>query len=384
VSSARLRPHGRSTAKRRYWVRGVVVAVVALALSATVAARLSAPRGKGASSGGGSSLSVAATLPPDFTKPLALIPDPSGDGVWFWAESASDARVFFVNSASHAMQSWSLGNPLTKGLLTGNEAPIAVGTDVVWVGANRTLAQLTPSTGAVNYTTIPELPQDTHVVLPQGASGFEDMTGLGLDSSGDLAIAVGFTSTVLLRSASSGAFEELPLDAGTMVDPVALLDDQTLGILAHSDNGGGAELVEIGPSGSTAGIALSAVSSLGSSGGSFMVTVQGLQGSVSEPSMRLVEVPAAQVAVLGAPLAHNSNDSVEVQDTTGGIVATSGGQSVTVALPDQPCEVQDPVTRAPSMSTCPTRPMASAVDANGDVWIISVAGPNTVLETSPY
>src|ERR1700722_13557117 len=65
---------------------------------------------------------------PPFGELIAqLVPDPSGDAIWWWGEGPTEAHVYKFSTTTHRLTTWNLGNPETTGLEFAEQSGLALG-----------------------------------------------------------------------------------------------------------------------------------------------------------------------------------------------------------------------------------------------------------------
>jgi hypothetical protein len=86
-----------------------------------------------------------------------LVPDPSGNAIWWWAEGVNKAHVYEFSTTTHRLSSWGLGNPETTGLEFAIQSGLVLGQNgIVWVGCNNKLTILDTLTGSVTIISVPK------------------------------------------------------------------------------------------------------------------------------------------------------------------------------------------------------------------------------------
>src|ERR1700722_1085342 len=179
--------------------------------------------------------------------PGQLVPDPSGNAVWWWgAANDGDAYVYRFDTSTHRLADWSLGNVQSHNLETGDQSGFAVGkSGVIWVGTNLELVRLDTKTGDVRFIDMPLTNPQGHGGLPPPVTSWHAIEALAANASGDIAIVVSASQKVFIYHSASGTFSSLSVATGTMALDAAYLPNGTLGVAVDPDRGepGGSVLI---------------------------------------------------------------------------------------------------------------------------------------------
>jgi hypothetical protein len=229
------------TGFRRWWSMAALALAVAVSLAGCT---------NDASAGKGSGQNVLTSLkkplltswPVSGTAPFGyqvgqVVPDPSGNAIWWWGEGANDAHVYEFSTTTHRLSSWNLGNPETTGLEFAEQSALALGQNgIVWVGCNKKLAMLNTLTGSVTIISVPKEPSDSQQSSPEQFSR-NPVTALAVNGSGDVAVVTADTTQIPVYDANTGKFTPFQLPDGMQANDAAYLPDGTLGIALQQPAG---------------------------------------------------------------------------------------------------------------------------------------------------
>lgn len=352
-------------------------------------------------------LAVAASVTPlGFSQPIALTSGASQAGVWFLAESSSQAAIFYWDGARSTLRQYSLGNPVSEHLIFGIQAALAVSpNDTVWAGINSTLIRLDPISGTINMVQVPTPVDNTAAEAhrPPEMRGFHAIESLAVDSAGNVALAMSAANSVVLFNNKSQTFSQVILPSKGKPLSLAYSSDGTLGVATadwRNPAGGGADLVDlIGSSGQIEEVHVDATN-IAADGTRFNVDAGGRAlaqvspSSAVDPKSSLSQTTVVPMTVHGVFLVVGAaavpfGSAWTLAPTTDGFakIGTSSGQVTNYELPTYSCTgISRPPNPAqtsrqlPSASTCQGYPLSFAVDAGGNVWFASTGSGSSVNE----
>jgi hypothetical protein len=166
-----------------------------------------------------------------------VVPDPSGNAIWWWGEGANDAHVYEFSTTTDRLSTWSLGNPETTGLEFAEQSALALGQNgIVWVGCNNKLVMLNTLTGSVKTISVPKEPSNSQQSEPQQFSR-NPVTALAVNGSGDVAVVTAYTTQIPIYDPSTSKFRSFQLPDGMEANDAAYLSDGTLGIALQQPAG---------------------------------------------------------------------------------------------------------------------------------------------------
>lgn len=201
--------------------------------------------------------SYPVTSPVPEGQPGKMVPDPTGQAVWWWAVGEDhQARVYRFSTKDHRLTTWPLGDAGADGLETGIQYGMAVGpSGVVWVGANLKLARLDTATGAVKIIDVPPMPpqQPSQSNGPPQTGNLHPIAGAAVGPGGQVALATAGSTAIPIYHPANDSFRELDLPSGLVATDVAYLTDGTLAVGLEPPTGpqaNGAVLL-VDPSGRT-------------------------------------------------------------------------------------------------------------------------------------
>ncbi len=180
-----------------------------------------------------------------YGRPIALSADPTRAGIWFIDSNATTESIFFWNTASSKLSRYPFGQ-LGNSLPYGMQAGLAVdSTGKVWVGIGTTLLELDPASGAVSRIQIPPVPKDLSLAGgPGGTPGgppplFDShaVQALTVDRSGNIAVAMSFTTSVLRYDPGTKLFSEIALPDGDRANALSSMSDGTVAVATTKING---------------------------------------------------------------------------------------------------------------------------------------------------
>jgi hypothetical protein len=158
------------------------------------------------------------SLPGGSEEPYDLVGDPTGSGVWFLASDPSSIHLYHWTS-SDALQSWVIGSSAHMAL--GLNSALAVGANgVAWAGVGANLFRVDTSSGTVSSVSLPDVPAVSAVLnmFPpslRGLPGWDWITGLAVDPSGNVAIARNGGNAIQVYDPTLSAFTDVGLPANT-------------------------------------------------------------------------------------------------------------------------------------------------------------------------
>jgi hypothetical protein len=342
----------------------------------------------------------AAPLPVGFDQPTTLTGDSLGVGVYFLAESPTDARVFHWDG--QALRSWSIGDPAQdRDLVSGIQNSIAAGRDAtVWVGLNNTLIALDTSTGEVKTMVIPALTASNAAddLRPTNLRGWHPILALALAPGGDLAVIRGAALDVTVRDHASGKFAQVPVSSSTQPASIAYDQSGTLAVSSYAVSAtkadlsaGTLQLLRPGANAMTAPASTSGGTVMARPNGGFIL-VSSLPAftaiTVSADGVQTPQRPiqaTAQLAVQG-PSAVVSTSVVALGTTTGfALFDMTSGAEQDLNFPTSQCDPNgaaiplgpSPVSR-PTSVVCGSRALALSVDSTGTLWSLT-SGPGAAI-----
>jgi hypothetical protein len=161
-------------------------------------------------------------LPDGYGPITTLAGDPSGSGVWFWADTKTTLSIFHLDGKGK-LTSW----PVLTGADNVYQAASGLAVTsagMVWLGINATLTRLDPSTGAVQTWRIPA-PADNSAAesfRPSNSQGQYLVQSIAASPDGSrIAIGMDPSSSVELFDPSAGTFTQIAMPA-TSDTPVSL------------------------------------------------------------------------------------------------------------------------------------------------------------------
>jgi hypothetical protein len=426
-STVQLNGRGKLARQRAVSNAVPILAAVALGLSACASNGVQPKSGAGAVSRRASLASLpkltisTMPLPAGFDQPVTLVGDPAGTGVYFFAESQRDARVFRWDGQK--LTSWSVGDPATDtDLQTSAQNSIAAGSvGTIWVGVNSTLIELNTATGKATRTTMAAATASAGAEKrrPPELAGYHPITGIAVAPNGDLAVIRDAAVDVEVRDHATGTFTDIRLSSDTAPSSIAYDTTGSLGIgtLAIASNlystsgttalgGGPLQLVKAGALTATAtepGSTSAAVSGavggtvLSRPGGGFVQVPSESNLIVATVSSGGVEtaleslVPKAELAVEG-PTATVAANAVAVGTKTGlSLFNTTSDTEQDVNFPTFNCDndgmtVGGTLNGTPPTTTqgpCSQRATAISVDNTGTIWALSSGANDTIARIDP-
>jgi len=179
---------------------------------------------KAANSDGTYTVSYPVAVPNGYNAPTGLAVDPSGTGVWFFADSTTARTVFHWTASSGKLTDYSLSlsNPdLAAGAIT----PIVVDAQGrAWVGINHTLAMVDPATNSVQTYPLPAvtLAGPPLVLLPPTPPGvspeqFAVVDSLAVGANGSIVIGRQFANELQVFSPGDGTFSSITLPVNAVL-----------------------------------------------------------------------------------------------------------------------------------------------------------------------
>ncbi len=337
------------------------------------------------------------TLPDGYNPITTLAGDPSGSGVWFWADTKTTLSIFDVDGQGK-LTSW----PMLTGADNAYQAESGLAVTsagTVWLGINATLTRLDPSTGAVQTWRIPA-PGDNPAAesfRPADTQGLYLVQAIAASPDGSqIAIGMDLSSSVELFNPAAGTFTQIAMPA-TSDTPVSLAyaPDGTLGAgLANyqTHRWDTALVVRPGTTRAPAAIPVPDSRSITSYGtGGFIVgaanpsllTTTGTVSPVAVPAAAagaytpdsghaIIALPNGQLGIIG-------KGGVFEYPGNATTVASATAGSVTLQLPGVQCPVPISTNGSPPTTPagpCYPEPSVMAVDGAGGIWVV----PNTTNE----
>jgi hypothetical protein len=346
--------------------------------------------------------STVFSLPSGYLKPYHVAGDSHGQGVWFFSENGSDARVFHWNGTQ--LSSWSIGNANSDDLLTGIQNAITIAPDgSIWIGVNSTLIHFDPSTSASTKMVLPQ-PSDSTAAeqhRPSIIQGVHAIQSISVAPNNHVAVARDAAAAVQVVDGTAGSVDAaIPLPAGTAPTEVAYSHDGStlaVGLWNAKDSSDDEVLISHGDGGSSPTQIVSAGSySVHADESGFVVArdedgvVHELTTSGSQTNRRIG--PADDRLVVGGD-AYESNGYLVVPLVSGVVVQNVTTNRVTnVHLPQFNCGGASVVgggSNAQASSgtvMCDQTAVASSVDGAGNVWFVP-SGPDNgigVVAASEY
>lgn len=335
----------------------------------------------------------AAPLPPEpeYSIPTLLAGDPSGEGVWYWTETASESFLRHVDGSSLQTATFSLGTSEAARANSGTGAIAVAPNGNVWVGIGSSVFELIPSTGVVKQFGIPSAVVIDNPAAekyrPPEIQGIHGVQALAVSPSGnEVAIGLSGANDVVLFNDSTG-FQSSSLPPNTEPSSVAFTDEThiAVGLNDYATN-------------ASTGVVEGAVFGLTQSG---VVNVPDAR-SIRMVGSSLVVGDGAPDLLAGTGTASPTSTALfngSVSTFTHGLYAVSSDRVVLVAnnqlsigsigqnqiigeVPIPPASgVCAPSSRPPggtgesaqSSRTCPNAPTAAASDGAGDTWLIGPA-----------
>jgi len=341
---------------------------------------------------------------PGYGRPEALAADPTRPGIWFVDASQADESLFYWNSNAETLKSYSFGSS-SNDLPYGADAAIAVDSaGTVWAGIDTTLLELNTSTGAVQRIAIPAVPNDTNLTgSPGGGAGgppplydSHTITALTVASSGDIAIGLTFSTTLLTYDPSTHAFSQTVLPDGDIASNLSPLANGTIAVATNNSaldlvnpNGGIQRVTD----GSNA-VGCEGTECVASTNGHTIETINAAPSVTSpdssstvppSPSMSQSAISSA-TALIGAVPTPLSNGKVIVPSKDGfDVELSSAGTDKDYSLPTVPCEAHAPGdasggTTSSASITCQEVPEDYVVDSSGNIWFTSNFGQSAIYE----
>jgi hypothetical protein len=384
---------------------GIAVAVLSL-LAVTVAFALN---GQAASRSVGrrptsetSTMSVAASIPANYSPIQQLVGDPTSSGAWFWSYSTTQDTIFH-ESTTGVLASWNV--------LTTNDAAesgtsgLAVSSSgSVWLGINSTLVELDPRSGDVQSWSVPAPsanPAERALTPPNEAIPSSIMALAVNSTDSEVAVALSGSSAVVTFEPQTSQFQDVSLPvADDQAISLAFASDGTLGI-GYSDLADGGQSNDVllisNSDGSTTSVSvgapgtawtLTALPGVGFAAGTTHPVAITTRGTVSA-----LNVPSSLVGPGSAPtpLAVLPNGKVAGVASAGVVLFPTDAASVTAAdneatltsAPDVSCsggvgaeEIpggSDGVTNdsgQPNGMCSPPNFRLLASDGSGDLWVV--------------
>lgn len=343
------------------------------------------------------SAQASVTLPDGYGPITTLAGDPTGSGVWFWADTKTTLSIFHVNGQGK-LASW----PVLTGadnVYQDISGLVVTSAGIAWLGINATLTRLDPSTGAVQTWRIPA-PGDNPAAesfRPSDVQGLYLVQAIAANPGGSqIAIAMDLSSSVELFDPSADTFTQIAMPA-TSDTPVSLAytPDGTLGVgLANYQTHLWDTTLVVRPGTTSAPAAIPvpdsrSITSYGTSGfivgagDPSLLTTAGTVTPIAAPAAAAgASAPASGQAIIVLPngvLGIIGKSGVFEYPGNAASVASATAGSVTLQLPGVQCPV--PITYGSPAPTptgpCYPGPSVIAVDGAGGLWVV----PNTTNES---
>lgn len=402
------RPH------RSRWTLAVVLTALAMIGVGLVSFVLVSTGGAGGGHRRGTR-TVAATigdpvqLPAGYGTPEALTANGTRPGVWFLDADATSESVFFMDPTTGHLSQWSFANasdPLSYGIQAG----IAVApSGTVWLGIDKTLVRLDPSTGTLQRIALPTVPTDASLQGGPGGIGnvprifsTHSVTSIAAEADGDVAITTSWSTAILVYDPTTGAFS-MDVLPGTSV-PTAVTATPDGELIASSPRTKAVDAID--PDGtvhqttqyayalrcrsgtcatSTGGHQATVLRDGGDRGGTAQSSAA-TSGATAAPTFTKQAVQVAgpvqfQVGTAPTPIAGGSM----IAPTTNGfaVVDPTTGTTSAYTLPTSRCTSQPGpagTTTPPTTGTCQAAPTGYVVDTAGNIWYTANFGTANVYE----
>jgi len=320
-------------------------------------------------------------MPTGTNQPLQLATDPSKAGVWFWASSPTDSRLYFWDATAKQLSSWSVG--VTTQQNVGSEYGLAVDPQgQVWLGAENQLVRLSPTSGAVTRWTVPTAPQSapTAAHQPPGFVLAVDIRTIAAAPDGTIALARAGSSTVQIFHPASQTFTTYSLPDAGDIQTIAVASDGTIAAAmadyAHSKR----DLLDlISPAGKVTSVSVE--SDFVSAAGTYFVSGETaiekipITGAGMAKSSTLADIIPSDAVAL-------SDGRVVVPIKSGlAILNVSSGAVLREVIPPFTCDARGigvpPGSSPPAITgpgSCLAYAVAIAVDPANNVWFTDNSG----------
>lgn len=320
-------------------------------------------------------------MPSGTNSPVRLATDAKRGGVWFWASSPSDSRVYFWDATVGNLRSWSVG--VNTQQFVGPEYGLAVDPQGnAWLAARDSLLRVNPTTGIVDRWTVPAVPQSASASAhqPPGLGLDVDLRGVAAAPNGAIVLARAGSSTVQVFDPASQTFTKQTLPDAGEIQSVAVTSDGTIAAAQNNYGHNARDILQlIAPGGKVTTVSVEAAF-VYSSGDSF-VAGENTVAKVS-PNGDLIARSTRIADMIPTAAAGLADGRVAVPTKTGiSVLNVSTGTTSTLAIPPFTCDTRgsglppgSSPPSSPGISACPAHALYVAVDGAGNLWFVDNGG----------
>jgi hypothetical protein len=322
-------------------------------------------------------------LPQGYAMAGLIAGDELGSGVWVWAESSTESRVFHYEVAPAGMSSYLMG-PSSEWAASAESALIAAPDGTVWLGVGMELGRIDRG-GTVSTWRVPVTSHDPKLASfqPPEMATVQGIRDLAICSCGKVAIALRNSTAVEVFDPKSQSFSVVGLPTDVAPRSVAYFGDGTLAVAADDYRTHRSDaVIVVTPSGTLRRVEVPDASHVRPSRGGALIVgdelpVTLLPDNTTQSAMlandanRFVLSRSGVATLPDGRLVADGGDRLVVSDLIAGKdVDLVLGQRVCNSRPPYPGTASSSATESPGSGTalCADRVDVYAVDAGGGVW----------------